>query len=84
MTAVLVNEVSESETTDDGDDLVHWNQCHDEDRALCGADLAGDWVIVEVPTDDRCVVCEELVNQPCDCPPGCTQCGDDCNCGCRQ
>jgi hypothetical protein len=51
-----------------GDDLHHRTHCHDDNLTLCGLDAT------DIPwTDDptTCVVCAELNEMDCDCPPRC-------------
>lgn len=45
---------------DRDDDLIHTTCCHDDDLALCGADLTGEpWT---EGGDNLCVVCEALLD----------------------
>lgn len=57
--------------TDDGDDLTHL-VCCDEDRALCGADVAGceDVGVVDA-APDVCAMCELEWNEGLPCGPSC-------------
>lgn len=55
---------------DDEDHLTHTACVHDDDRALCGANLAGvPWLTSAAPTADDCIVCETMRAQgDCSCP----------------
>jgi hypothetical protein len=56
---------------DDDDHLTHTACRHDEDRALCGANLAGvPWMPATTgPHPDDCIVCETMnADGTCSCP----------------
>jgi hypothetical protein len=51
------------------DELNHVTTCHDENLTLCGLDATDiPWAPFKRTT---CVVCSELDEMDCDCPPRC-------------
>lgn len=57
----------ETRTDSDGpdDDLHHFYCPCNEDLALCGKDISEEPHLVETPSDNVCVVCEDLTEYPC-------------------
>jgi Zn finger protein HypA/HybF involved in hydrogenase expression len=64
-TTLELVEVGERRVTSP-DDLDHWFCACNRDVALCGADIAGQPESEPVFTDDDCVVCDDLLDLPCE------------------
>jgi hypothetical protein len=75
VTAPSVQCVPQRQATDD-DELDHITECHNDDRALCGADLSDAPWVDEWDDSRLCVVCSDLDDLHCGCDCGCCD-GDE-------